>query len=343
MICCVMSVLTGCRQEGKQNVLQETKTETAQLASPNKHLSPYELLLNANGLVDIKTIDSTIAISLKYSTKDNIARQDMYNGLNKAYLQKTVAKKLSKAQKLLKQKDTSLSLIIFDAARPHSIQQLLWDSVQLPSAKKRKFLAHPAKYSLHNFGAAVDVSIIKNKKTLLNMGTPFDYPDELAYPCLEDYFLSKGELSQEVIENRTLLRTVMTASGFIENKYEWWHFGACQRKEAKESYALIKDFSTAVKPDTAKQIIEEHNIWFKVQLAAAARSLPESHKIFSAPNVTSYWHNGMIKYTSGKFNDLSKTYQYRDSLRAKGFEAFVVCFDNNKRIHIEEAIYLTSQ
>jgi len=305
--------------------------------------SSFEKMLEQNGLVNIATIDSSIVISLKYSTKNNIAKRDMYKDFDKAYLQEDVAVKLKNAQQYIKRKDSSLSLIVFDAVRPHSIQQLLWDSVALPIKKKRRFLAHPNKYSLHNFGAAVDVSLVKNKSELLDMGTPFDYPNELAYPCLENYFVSIGELSIDVIKNRTLLRNAMIEAGFIDNKYEWWHFSACRRTKAIATFALIKTFHSVEKPDTIRKIFEEHDVWFKVQLAAATRALPKKHKIFNAPNVKMYTHEGMFKYTTGEFKDLSKTYTYRDSLRNEGFQAFVVCFDNGERIHIQEAIYLTSQ
>ena len=52
------------------------------------------------GLVDISTIDDTIQVDLVNSDpKKNYFRENYYNGLDKAYLRKEVAIKLSNAQK----------------------------------------------------------------------------------------------------------------------------------------------------------------------------------------------------------------------------------------------------
>ncbi|MES9860842.1 MAG: hypothetical protein ABW138_08330, partial [Candidatus Thiodiazotropha sp. 4PDIVS1] len=55
------------------------------------------------GLVDVAKIDSSIEVDLVNSDADkNFFHKDFYEGMNKAYLRKRVAKKLSKAQRLLK-------------------------------------------------------------------------------------------------------------------------------------------------------------------------------------------------------------------------------------------------
>ena len=74
------------------------------------------------GLVDVNSIDNRIQVDLVNSDpKKNYFREDFYNGLNKAYLRKEVATKLSKAQTILKSKNQDLSLQILDAARPRSV------------------------------------------------------------------------------------------------------------------------------------------------------------------------------------------------------------------------------
>ena len=47
------------------------------------------------GLIDIKTIDTTIKVDLKYSTKNNFLGIDVYGDFNKCYLQPDVAEKLN--------------------------------------------------------------------------------------------------------------------------------------------------------------------------------------------------------------------------------------------------------
>ncbi len=61
----------------------------------------------------------------------------------------------------------------------------MWDSLQLHPLIKYDYLAGPDELSLHNYGAAVDVSIINENGVLLDLGTPFDYFGCLARPTHE--------------------------------------------------------------------------------------------------------------------------------------------------------------
>ena len=54
------------------------------------------------GLTNVRSIDSTILVDLRYSTKNNFMKMNMYGDLDQAYLQNDVVIKLAKAQKLLK-------------------------------------------------------------------------------------------------------------------------------------------------------------------------------------------------------------------------------------------------
>lgn len=192
------------------------------------------------GLVDVQTLDPSIRVELKYSTTDNFLGMDVYEGMQRAYLQPDVAHMLVRAQQYLKTLDPALSLVVYDAARPRHIQQKMWDAVDAPFEEKIKFLANPRNGSLHNFGAAVDVSIVNESGEALDMGTPFDYMGELAYPRLEDQMLEKGLLSRYQLANRQLLRRVMRYGGFWGIQTEWWHFNACTRAEARERYSIIE-------------------------------------------------------------------------------------------------------
>ena len=72
------------------------------------------------------------------------------------------------------------------------------------------------------------------------MGTPYDYIGQLGFPRFEKEFLAKGELTQEQVNNRLLLRKVMTDAGFRQLQTEWWHYNSCPRVIAKEKYKLIE-------------------------------------------------------------------------------------------------------
>ncbi|MBA3705591.1 MAG: M15 family metallopeptidase [Bacteroidetes bacterium] len=192
------------------------------------------------GLTDIKTIDSNIVVDLKYSTDDNFLGFDIYGAFNKCYLQPDVAKKLKGAQLLLKSRFPYYNLIVYDAVRPLRIQYKMWDNIKVPYTERSKYLSNPKNGSLHNFGAAVDLSIIDENEYDLDMGTPYDYFGELAYPREEERMIKEGKLTRLQLLNRKILRDVMQEAGFMGITTEWWHFNSCSRNEAFSKYKIIE-------------------------------------------------------------------------------------------------------
>ena len=328
---------------GKDTAVQKS-------ARVKEELSPFEKKLIAYGLVNVKELDSTIKVELKYSTTDNFMHRDMYGDFNKAYLQKDVALKLVKAQKLLKDTVPWYSLIIYDAVRPRIVQQWMWDSVDVPDNVRYKYLSNPKYGSLHNFGAAVDVSIFDDSTgKVLDMGTPFDCFCELAYPYFEKKMLANGKLSKKAYANRLLLRSVMRKAGFSGISTEWWHFNSCSRKEARKKYPLIEDFNglhdkiaeTIDAGNSAKIDSTQHDIWFRVQIKISRKPLNPSCSCFKGLKVWNYYHKGYYKYTAGKFKDLSAALKYRNKLRKMGFnDCFVAAFDKDRRISFKDAYKL---
>jgi D-alanyl-D-alanine dipeptidase len=234
-------VIAGCGQQNNQKYSGTNLNSIhASDSGFRKALSPIELEMLASGMVDIKTIDSSIAVDMKYASTDNFLKINFYKDLNKAYLQKEVALKLARAQAFLKEKFPAYSLLIYDAARPVRFQQQIWDSVKLPINEKTKYVSNPKNGSLHNFGAAVDLSIIDGNKKELDMGCTFDTLSPIAYPMLEWKFLAEGVLTKQQINNRSLLREVMRQAGFFNIQTEWWHFNSCTRAEAIRKYKRIE-------------------------------------------------------------------------------------------------------
>ena len=206
-----------------------------------KDTSYLEYLFKNYDLVDIKTLDSTLKIDLKYADTSNFLKLNMYDGLLKAYLPCEVAMRVCNAQLFLKQINADYSLLIFDAARPFHIQQLMWDSLDMPPDIKYAYLSPPFAVSLHNYGCAVDLSIIDLKTNkLLDMGTEFDFFGKQSQPIYEAYYLAKSELSQQALDNRKLLRNVMQKARFYPITSEWWHFNFCNKEFAAANYKLIK-------------------------------------------------------------------------------------------------------
>ena len=111
------------------------------------------------GLVDISQIDNSIKVSLVNSDpKKNFFRENYYHGLKKAYLRELVAIKLSKSQNILKRKVSSYSLQILDAARPRSVSTAMYEKMK--GTKFEKYVANPDTGSMHNYGIAVDITIV---------------------------------------------------------------------------------------------------------------------------------------------------------------------------------------
>jgi len=203
------------------------------------HAQDWDTLLSSRGYIDIAEMDPTIRIHLMYAYQDNFMRKAVYTGITKAWLQPEAAKKLIKAQQLLKEIYPQYSLIVYDAARPMSVQRKMWDLVR--GTDKTNYVSNPANGGgLHNYGMAVDVSIIDNTGNPLPMGSVVDFFGEEAHTNKEESLVQKGKITQEEFKNRRLLRKVMTDAGFRTILYEWWHFNACSRAEARERLAAIE-------------------------------------------------------------------------------------------------------
>lgn len=192
------------------------------------------------GLIDIQQVEPSILVDLKYATTDNFTKKKLYFVLQKGYLQKDVANMLRKAQTVLREINPEYSLLIYDAARPVEVQQRMWDALDsIPVSERTKFVSNPKNHSIHNYGAAVDITIVDENNTPLDMGAAYDEIRQIAYPRMEEHFLKTGELTAEHLQNRKLLRKIMIAAGFKNIATEWWHFNACDRNTAKAKYSVF--------------------------------------------------------------------------------------------------------
>lgn len=203
-------------------------------------ISDLEKTMINMGLVDIEKLDSTFVVNIVYSTPNNFVGVDLYGGFSKCYLQKDVAEKLILAQKHLKKINPNLSIMIYDGARPRSVQQKMWDVVQMPIEEKVKFLSNPKRGSIHNYGCAVDVGLATNNGEEVDMGSPFDHMGIEAHPVAEQKLLAEGVLTDTIVKNRQLLRNIMHKAGFYNIQTEWWHFNSCRREVAMEKYQIIE-------------------------------------------------------------------------------------------------------
>lgn len=164
---------------------------------------------------DIGLIDSTITLDLKYATTDNFVQEKMYN-CGRCFLRPAVAKLIIAAHQQLQEKELGLKL--FDCYRPKPIQKRLWKKV--PNAN---YVTPPWKGSMHNRGAAIDLTIVDKNGQELDMGTPYDFFEKAAHHTFSDHSLV-------ISANQKLLKELMAAFDLRPIRTEWWHYSYQKEK-----------------------------------------------------------------------------------------------------------------
>lgn len=89
-----------------------------------------------------------------------------------------------------------------------------------------------------------------------------------------------------------------------------------------------------------KQEVPQLEILFRVQIATYKNPKPLSYKKFKGLDyVLEYYHNGVFKYTAGKFTNIDEAIEYQNELRKKRAfkDCFVIAFKDNERISVDEA------
>lgn len=193
---------------------------TAQTYTKNRYgleiiddIKSYQLLIEKDStqeLVPLQQYIKNLKVDFVYATNKNFTHRVLYKN-PKAYLRLPVAKALQQVAASLKER--GLGLLIFDAYRPYSITEKMWQVV--PDAR---YAANPKHGSGHNRGIAVDISLY-----YLSSGKPLTMPtafDNFTNKAHQDYM----ELSKKIIDNRNLLKHIMKQYGFAPLSTEWWHF-----------------------------------------------------------------------------------------------------------------------
>lgn len=177
-------------------------------------------------------------IDLKYATLDNFMNENVYGEFNRAFLHSHAAEKLQSAASLLSETKPGYKFIIYDVLRPRSVQWIMWRKVE--GTYQQDYIANPERGSNHNFGMAVDLSILNENGEVLDMGTGFDEFDEMSQPRHEEKYLSEKKLHPAHHQNRLLLRECMETAGFKQLSTEWWHFDALPRAEIRANFKIVE-------------------------------------------------------------------------------------------------------
>ncbi len=182
-------------------------TETPDPVKPTG--TPVIKPVEIEGLIELAKLDNTFVFDIKYATTDNFTGKKIYSQ-SKCLINKNTAVKLIKANEEFKKKGYRIK--IFDAYRPYSAQKVLWDA-----ASDKSFVADPKKGSVHNRGAAVDITLVDKNGVELQMPSGYDEFTERAR-------LDYKDCTEDKIANRELLGKTMVKYGFRRISNEWWHF-----------------------------------------------------------------------------------------------------------------------
>lgn len=160
--------------------------------------------------VDINDIDNSILVDLKYSTHDNFTGTKIYDFKN-AILRKSTALKLAKVNLLLKEQGYLLK--IWDAYRPLSAQQILWDTFP-----NEDFVAKPNPNRIrgHQLGATIDITLCDLNGNEIEMQSRFDDFSERAS---RNY--KRNTLQDKYYQ---VMDSIMNEVGFEGYEMEWWHY-----------------------------------------------------------------------------------------------------------------------
>ncbi len=193
--------------------------------------------------------------SLGLSSSSYYARSDGLNApyyrpfpaaLSRVYCRQGVARRLVKANDLVRK--YGVEILVLDGFRPIALQRELWEHF-IEQAKQT--LCHPTEeqctryagqfcsdprgyreddwrtWPTHNTGGAVDVTLrALGTREPLYMGGVFDDASEVSF---SDYYErtagpANSASFKEARSNRRLLYWAMSAAGFVNYPYEWWHY-----------------------------------------------------------------------------------------------------------------------
>ena len=126
-------------------------------------------------------------------------------------LQPEVAEALLEANQYFCEKGYRIRL--YDCYRPLDVQKRMWAKVPRPT-----YVANPyGKGSIHNKGAAVDMTLETIEGCYVEMGSDYDFFGRAAH--IDNY-----NFSEEILNNRKILFEGMRKFGFQTVRTEWWHF-----------------------------------------------------------------------------------------------------------------------
>jgi zinc D-Ala-D-Ala dipeptidase len=182
---------------------------------------------NDHGLVDLHRACPDVMVDLRYATDHNFFKTRLYDD-DRAWLLEPTARKLSRAASLVSVR--GLVIVVLDAYRPLAVQDLMWRILPDPD-----FVAPASRGSIHNRGAAVDVTLAYGDGKPVAMPSEYDDFSERAshnYKGSGSGDLQTRARGAKALEARDFLRACMESAGFRAYEAEWWHYTDPDNKES---------------------------------------------------------------------------------------------------------------
>lgn len=182
-------------------------------------------------MVNIQTVDPTIAVDLRYATANNVLLRPFYPANMPALVRPSVAQRLLAAQAYLQVRGFRLK--IWDAYRPKAAHEQLWQA-----SRNNTYVADPAdgRGSLHTWGVAVDATLVYENGREVTMPTDFD---DFTPAATLHYTGNDAAIRSHLIT----LQRAMARAGFYGMRTEWWHFVA----QDWQKYRAISDVTISAR------------------------------------------------------------------------------------------------
>ena len=188
---------------------------------------------------EISTMIDDAVYDIRYYSSYNFTGKRI-NGYKapRAYMTKEALTALAKAAEDLRKQ--GYRILIWDSYRPQKAVDnfVYWinnpndegNKSFYPKLKKSDLLAgnYIMAKSGHTRGSTVDLTIIKQDGSFVDMGGTFDLFSEISHP---DY----KKLTREQKKNRKILHDAMVKAGFQGIDSEWWHF-TLKNEPYKDTY-----------------------------------------------------------------------------------------------------------
>jgi D-alanyl-D-alanine dipeptidase len=212
------------------------------------------------GFVDIEQVAPGVVVDMRYAGSDNfLGRPARGYGAARCLLTTKAARALAVVQRDVAA--FGLALKVYDCYRPQRAVDdfVAWSRAPGPATDPHHYPVVPkselfkrgyiAASSGHSRGSTVDLTLIpvvpvrpeaaplecsridgvQAPDASLNMGTTFDCFDENAH-------VTGGEVSQQALRNRLLLKLAMEKHGFVGYAREWWHFTLAKEPFPKTAF-----------------------------------------------------------------------------------------------------------